>query len=302
MLQRNLSDEDQSFVYEDQSSILYSATIKNWISQQRQTYKSGKMTEERKNLLQKLPGWVWDGKEEIEGDAHWDRYVSALRDFQLTNGHCYVRNEFHTNDGLSLGTWVSFRRGQYKKNSLSTDRIRILESIPGWIWIADSKAKIAAGVDFQSDTNWDRRFQLLKDLIDTQGHTNIPINLQVGNENLGMWVRRQRQNKSDGKLRSDREVRLNDLPGWSWVNSDPSWDRNFQLLENYVELFGHARVPDNYKINELALGKWVGKQRQKFKNGDLSKERIEELESLPGWTWNAKLSRTKVVPNADLTQ
>ena len=41
-----------------------------------------------------------------------------------------------------------------------------------------------------------------------------------------------------------------------------------------------------YIICENKLGGWCNDQRQKFKNGNLSKEHIELLNKIPEWYWN----------------
>jgi len=33
------------------------------------------------------------------------------------------------------------------------------------------------------------------------------------------------------------------------------------------------------------MGRWIKTQRQKYRNGEMSKDRINCLESIPGWQW-----------------
>ena len=35
-----------------------------------------------------------------------------------------------------------------------------------------------------------------------------------------------------------------------------------------------------------AMAKWIDEQCQAYRDGMLSQEQIEKLESIPGWTWN----------------
>lgn len=39
-------------------------------------------------------------------------------------------------------------------------------------------------------------------------------------------------------------------------------------------------------LNEEKLYQWMQKQKEEYKKGNLTKEQIEKLESLPDWTWN----------------
>ncbi|RLI46033.1 hypothetical protein DRO61_09760, partial [Candidatus Bathyarchaeota archaeon] len=41
---------------------------------------------------------------------------------------------YKTDSDFKLGTWISYRRTDYRTNKLSKKRIKILESKPGWRW------------------------------------------------------------------------------------------------------------------------------------------------------------------------
>jgi superfamily II DNA or RNA helicase len=72
-----------------------------------------------------------------------------------------------------------------------------------------------------------------------------------------------------------------------------SWEFWFGLLEAYVEEFGTALVPDDYKtLNGYKLGKWVGNQRTR-KDGLIAENRVR-LEALPKWTWNVSEQQWEV--------
>lgn len=58
---------------------------------------------------------------------------------------------------------------------------------------------------------------------------------------------------------------------------------NFRLRE------GHCFIPATHVEDvdgfSAPLGAWVGYVRQRRRKGQLSKEKIEKLESIPGWQW-----------------
>jgi hypothetical protein len=71
--------------------------------------------------------------------------------------------------------------------------------------------------------------------------------------------------------------------------STASWEFWFGLLERFVELNGHARVPASHKtIGGYQLGGWVNGQRTAHKKGTLEPDRERRLEELTGtgWTWD----------------
>jgi hypothetical protein len=66
-----------------------------------------------------------------------------------------------------------------------------------------------------------------------------------------------------------------------------SWFYAFGYLKEYSEKNGSTTMPENSKTeNGYAIGIWTSKQRQA--RDKLSKEQIEMLESLKGWTWDPK--------------
>ena len=89
------------------------------------------------------------------------------------------------------------------------------------------------------------------------------------------------KNKS---LTTTRIETLNSLVslGWSW-GFDEDWDKRFAELKKYIE------SNKCYPKQRTSLGQWVSKQRTNYKNKIkiMAKERIEALESLDGWFWNA---------------
>lgn len=64
-----------------------------------------------------------------------------------------------------------------------------------------------------------------------------------------------------------------------------SWDETYGLLLAFVEREGHCRVLANYRTsNGYQLGTWVIAQR--FKKDRLPPDRIAQLETVHGWTWD----------------
>ena len=64
------------------------------------------------------------------------------------------------------------------------------------------------------------------------------------------------------------------------------WEFWFGMLEAYAQREGDALVPKDYEENGLGLGAWVNGQRSR--RNQLSESRRIRLDTLPGWTWNAR--------------
>jgi superfamily II DNA or RNA helicase len=65
------------------------------------------------------------------------------------------------------------------------------------------------------------------------------------------------------------------------------WEFWYGLLERHIERTGHARVPSTYVEDGNRLGGWVTSQRHLYDHGRLDQTRVQRLEALPGWVWDA---------------
>ena len=181
----------------------------------------------------------------------------------------------HRENGIAIASWISAQRASYKLGELSKEHQRQLESLKGWGWEV-------------FDESWELRFALALEFAKREGHANVPQRHKENGTDMGTWVNTQRSNYTKGTLGHERIVRLEQLPNWTWYPKQAAWTTNYSLLCDYVNENGHAKIPDELRYREVQLGKWVGKQRQKFKNGRLEAERISLLEKLPGWIWSAR--------------
>jgi DNA-binding MarR family transcriptional regulator len=66
-----------------------------------------------------------------------------------------------------------------------------------------------------------------------------------------------------------------------------SWDEYFGVLVSYVERFSTAAVPSDAVWVGRPVGHWVATQRSWYRKRILTAARIQRLESLPGWIWDA---------------
>jgi hypothetical protein len=201
--------------------------------------------------------------------ASWHFWFGLLEVFVEENGHARVHQHFKTDEGFTLGNWVSAQR--VNKDKLSTEKITQLESLPGWTWAA-------------LNTRWDEGFGHLKAFTEREGHARPPSKFKTpdGYE-LGIWVSTQRYVKD--KMSHERIAKLEALPGWTWDSFDAQWDEGIGRLEAFIEEEGHAMVPSRYVTSDgFPLGKWVSHRRAE--RGKLSKSKITKLGALPGWVWD----------------
>ena len=157
-----------------------------WVSKQRKAKKIGKLLIERVQLLDKV-GFIWDSKVQ-----EWREQYEELKKYTEQHGNALVPRNHPT-----LGVWVNGLRARRKKGNLSETQIHELDLL-GFVWD-------------QKDHEWGEKFDQLKKYIADNGDALVPSKHPVG-----QWVQRQRMEKKQGKLSSERTERLDEV-GFIWT-------------------------------------------------------------------------------------
>ena len=232
-----------------------------WVSTQRKNKDS--LSTERIKLLESLKGWSW-----VALTDRWTEAFEKLKTYTVKTGAARPTTEYNSKDGFALGSWVGTQRSN--KASLSTERMKLLESLKGWSW------------DPNTD-KWTEGFEILKAYATDNGCVNCPKRYHINGFALGSWVGTQRTNKDS--LTPERKGLLESLNGWSWDPIADQWHEGFAFAQSYAEKAGSANPTSTYKTNDgFPIGSWVSRQRN---NKDtLTPERIALLETLKGWSWD----------------
>ena len=232
-----------------------------WVNTQRN--RKNRLALEQISRLESLPGWTWDALE-----AAWKDAFSVLEKYVKREGHARVPATYNE-DGFNLGEWVRHQRST--KNRLTLEQISRLESLSEWAWTPRK-------------TVWEEGFSCLEKYVKREGHAFVPRPHTEEGFKLGQWVTTQRCRKA--RLSPEQISRLESLPRWIWKPLETAWEEGFSALVKYAEREGHALVPRYHIEQGFKLGQWVKVQRRD-KNRSLT-ERRARLESLPGWSWNAR--------------
>ena len=132
--------------------------------------------------------------------------------------------------------------------------------------------------DNQIDSIWDDKFELLKEFISEHGR--FPKRDEIYKDTkIGQWCYFQRQYYKNGKLCEDKINKLQSIEFKFNNQNDSIWDDKFELLKEFIS--EHGRFPksrESYK--DIRIGQWCSDQRQFYKNGKLSEDRIKKLESI----------------------
>lgn len=198
-----------------------------------------------------------------------------LREFIDLHGHAHVMGTYVASDGYALGQRVS----SWRRRNISAEFIAMLDSIPEWRWTA-------------ADARWAAGVALLRAHGDKLEVARPPRGWVLGGFNLESWVEAQRRAFGAGELTPEQVSELESIPGWAWSQRAHSWSESLGRLRRYAAEFGTAAVPLAYVTPcGYRLGSWAGNRRRDYQSGNISAERIAQLESVPGWSWDMSNSR-----------
>ncbi|MDO3312711.1 MULTISPECIES: helicase associated domain-containing protein [Mycobacteroides] len=175
-----------------------------WVAHQRDLHRQGLLAPDRVRRLEACPGWLWEHRVNLR----WAEACKRLCKFVDEHGTAAVPVSYIDSQGYKLGDWAAAQRKHYRAGALSCERIRQLESQPGWSWTP---------VTARSDEQWERGFKHLLWLVGQTGFADVPAEYRTPDGFwLGPWAYSQRSQQRDGTLDPERAARLNAMPGWTW--------------------------------------------------------------------------------------
>ena len=247
--------------------------LANWVAWQRHEYKKGKLLPEQIKSMNGI-GFEWVlVKHTVR--VSWDVRFDQLVEYKDKYGHCNISTL--DGDNKQLGQWVHTQRTTYNKGKLPDEKINRLEGI-GFSWAGGvSRGRRVLGRGKPS-VGWDERFKELVQFKDKNRHCNVPRKYPK----LGSWVKDQRQLYKKNKLLPD-QIKLLKGIGFSLSPDEDKWNERLEELKQYKQVNRDCNIPRKYKANP-PLASWVNTNRTKYKNGKLSKERIESLQGI-GFSW-----------------
>ncbi|KAG7365160.1 helicase domain protein [Nitzschia inconspicua] len=215
-------------------------------------------------------------------EEKWETMLQCLAEYRRVHGHCSVSL---ADGNPKLYKFVQNLRQQYRKlvrgepSQLNGERVEALEQL-----------------DFDwgkgHDIRWKERLQELDAFQQIYGHVKVPQKFR-NNPQLGRWVMNQRTMKrmnDKGIETSLRQPRINQLEQaeFVWKVHDNQWWDMFEAVKEYHSKNGHlsSNSVDN---SRTYMRQWLNEQRYYYRSDKLrhrlTEDRIEALESLPGFRW-----------------
>ena len=203
----------------------------------------------------------------------WDFWYGLTLKYKDEFGDSNAPQSFKTYKGHRLGSWLSDQRKYYNKNRLPSDRIKRLEEI-GFTWDPFEK-------------QFEKGFQETLLYKKTTGNPNAPyIYMTSEGYRLGRWQSKQRGVYRKGYLSPDKIKRFEEI-GFIWDKYKILFEKGFQETLVYKNSTGNPNAPDGYRTPEgYKLGNWQNHQKQFYRKGKLSPDRIKRLEEI-GFKWRS---------------
>ena len=248
----------------------------NWLNNQRRVRAgkvAGTLTDGQIRQLDAL-GMRW----ESVSDQSWERFYAAARRYYEQHGDLLVSRQYETAEGLKLGGWLSnlrnYRKSGIKTGYLSEERIRALDAL-GMQWDV-------------LDYLFERNYAAAAEYHRRYGDLNVPTHyIDENGIRLGVWIGNLRTGYRKNTLRlSEEQLRRLDGLGMLWNGKFQSdWNSAYEEAQRYQKENGNLLVPTGYRTaSGLALGRWVIRQREFYRDGRLSRDRKQKLDAL-GMVW-----------------
>ena len=240
-----------------------------WVTRQRSEFKRNRLRNFKVSLLDTIKEWSWDPQ-----IKSWNDQFGILKTYLKKNGNIYPTSRFITKDNKRLGAWYHYQMQLFRNQKLDRYKIETLTKLPNWSWDLNEK-------------KWEYGYSELKKYLVENNNKYPKAKFKTLNGfSLGMWIDTQRQDFKEKNLKKERIKLLNNLPNWTFDVILEKWNKNYQALSNYVDMFKKMPSLSYNSEDGVSLLRWANKQRTKFRNNKLSNKEITLLKKLPIWTWD----------------
>ena len=176
-------------------------SLGTWVNAQLVKMRKGQLLPYRQQRLETLG--LSPAYRSPQGKQAWEVKFAQLVKFYKAHGHCNIPRQGITG---SLYKWVSAQRQAHDCDKLLPYRRRQLKDL-GICW---DKKKSSSRLE----KAWDRNFSMVVRLCRKNENLKIPNKIR-SRSNLYCWINTQRLMKKFGRLRPDRQQRL-EAVGFPW--------------------------------------------------------------------------------------
>ncbi len=242
--------------------------IGTWIRSLRRLYRSGSLTQDKIDRLNKI-GMLWNDSPERK----WELLYEQAKKFFSEHGGLDVPSTYVTADGFPLGKWLNERANNYDglirtNGVLTPERLQMLYDL-------GFKPKT-------KDDPWEIRFNLAKEYYVQHGNLVVSSDYSVNGLALGKWLNEQKQifrgNRREKSLTPVQISRLESI-GMVWDGiPEITWKNHFLFLKDHLRTTGSLNFPKDAVFPDSAnITRWLQRQRKNLKDGKLEDWQIQML-------------------------
>lgn len=285
-----------------------------WIERQRLLFKNGKLSKDKKELLDKLK-MRWDNLKQLPS---WNEMYELAKKYYEHYKNLEVDRNFKTLDGITydengynLGAWIATQRYYYNLGKLLPERKKLLDKLEFRFDKLQKKKEKPKKEITHLELSWKEHYKLLENFYNHYKHTNVPylfrtndgINYDEKGFLLGRWLKKQKYKYRDGLLETKYIKLLQKLNVDLKIHSkDDVWYEKFELTKKYYEEYGNLNFSVSFKTKNgvdydefgVHLGEWLGFQRNQYRKGVLEPERYYLLSNI-GMVWNILKEDKRIV-------
>lgn len=193
------------------------------------------------------------------------REIAVAERYYAENGDLEVTKWYITEEGYTLGVWLTTQRRVYagKTSGVLTDeQIEKLEAI-GMRW------------ETRHDVAWQQSFEAVRSYKEMNRHLNYRVGyMSEEGYRVGKWLRYQRFLQGS-PLSVERTEKLAEI-SMVFVKENP-WEHKFNLAHAYYEEHGNLNMKSNYIVEGAWLAKWLSEQVAWLNGKVTSRSRIIKL-------------------------
>ena len=234
--------------------------------------KNYQFTDEQVEALNKI-GMDWRSALDIRWEENYNRAKAYYKAF----GNLDIPPNFLTDDGQKLGRWIREQRKRRRLGRITQEQIKLLDQIE-MDWDGHP-----------TNLSWEQWYQFAKAYYEKHGDLEVPPNYKVNGYWLGKWISNQREIRS-GKRESQsltaEQISLLDAIKMRWrKQSEIAWLQQFERAEKYYSIHGDLKASSKSSDPlEKTVGAWLTVQKRRLRNGELTTEQLNKLQTLRGFS------------------
>ena len=215
-----------------------------WIATQRKVYlgkTAGCLSKEQIARLTKI-GMRWQSTNK----AAWEKNFTQAEKYFREHGTLEVPVNFVAENGCKLGRWVRRQREKYQNYQNLNQSLLDLE---------DNK----------------KSPEIMQHEIDSEDNKKPP---EIMQHEINSEDNKKPSEIIQREIEKEQFRRLTEI-GMVWETTD-SWEKRFELAEQYYKKHGNLRMPNNYVVEGVWLERWLREQRARLEEEIESSNQKEE--------------------------